>query len=52
MGYCLTTMEVALTLMSEEEDLINMDAGKGDQDMFDLTLKQNRKSTVRNSIMR
>jgi hypothetical protein len=30
MGYCLTTIEVALTLMSEEDNLINMDAGKGD----------------------
>lgn len=25
LGYCLTTMEVALTLLTEEKDIINME---------------------------
>jgi hypothetical protein len=28
MGYCLTTMEVALTLLTEEDNLVDMDADK------------------------
>ncbi len=54
MGYCLTTMEVALTLMSEEDDLINMNADKpdNDSDMFEISLREHRKSQMRNSILR
>ena len=38
MGYCLTTMEVALTLLVDEPELIDMDASKpvdNDPNMFD-----------------
>jgi hypothetical protein len=38
MGYCLTTMEVALTLLTEEAELIDMEAGDvslNDENMFD-----------------
>jgi hypothetical protein len=38
LGYCLTTMEVALTLFIDEDELINMDAEKSvtDENMFDI----------------
>lgn len=39
MGYCLTTMEVALTLLTEEAELINMEAGDEsltEENMFDI----------------
>jgi len=44
-GYCLTTMEVALTLLSDEDELINMEAGDNsitDDNMFDLAWKEHR----------
>jgi hypothetical protein len=42
-------MEVALTLLIEEDDIINMDADEVDDDnsadnMFEITMKEHRKS--------
>jgi hypothetical protein len=42
-GYCLTTMEVALTLLTDEKDLINMqEDDQRSEDMFDVVQKEAR----------
>ncbi len=44
-GYCLTTMEVALTLLTDEKDLINMQENdQRSEDMFDVVQKEARLS--------
>lgn len=58
MGYCLTTMEVALTLLTEEAELIDMaadDDTMNEENMFDNQQNQHRNSirkTLRNSILK
>lgn len=48
MGYCLTTMEVALTLLCDEDELINMEADNPEtieeqaDTMFDIALRQHQ----------
>ena len=34
-GYCLTTLEVAVTLLADEKDLIQMEDEQPEADMFD-----------------